>query len=390
MDTATQALLGAVVGQAGFHHKLGRRALIYGAIGGVLPDLDIVAIATHGPFGEFVHHRGVTHALWFGVVVGPALGWSIWRIYRRLGRTAPGEPGDPALLHSWMGLMLLALLTHPLIDVFTTYGTQLLAPFSRHRTALNAVGIVDLVYSGILIAALATGFFLRKHSERVRAVAATALLLSWSYMGYGWWLNERAQEQLRAEFAQRGYPNARVRAYPTLLLPYLRRAVVRTEAEIWVGLYTPLAGGASHWQTFRPSDPHPLIDRLEQTPEGRIFDWFAMQETTARVIPMPSGTAVEIDDLRYGFPGNPERGMWGIRGHFDEHGQLTGPVQRIQSARPRHISFDRLWRAMLGDPTALGTSRPSRDRPLAPQPTSEASGLSGAILNISNRDFSAD
>jgi inner membrane protein len=60
VDTATQALLGAVVGQAGFSHKLGRRALGWGALGGLLPDLDVLANLTHGPFGEFLHHRGLS------------------------------------------------------------------------------------------------------------------------------------------------------------------------------------------------------------------------------------------------------------------------------------------------------------------------------------------
>ena len=353
MDTATQALLGAVVGQAAFSHKLGGRALVFGAIGGVLPDLDVIAIATHGPFGEFLHHRGCTHALWFGPVVGPMLGWMIWRYYRWRGRTGPGEPGERAALSAWMGLLLFALLSHPLIDVFTSYGTQLLAPFSRHRTALNAVGILDIVYSGILIAALVAGRVLRKRPDRMRAVAWAALILSWSYLGYGWWLNQQAQEALRAEFTERGYPQAEVRTYPTLLLPYLRRAVVRLDGEIWVGLYTPLAGGVSRWHRFRPPLPDPLIERLEGTPEGQIFDWFAMQETTARIIPTAAGTRVEIDDLRYGFPGDPERGMWGIRGDFDRSGNLIGPVQRIRYGGTRPLSLETFWRATLGDPAAL-------------------------------------
>ena len=113
MDTATQALLGAVVGQATFSHRLGGRAMAFGAVGGLLPVLDVVAMVTHGPFGEFVHHRGFTHALWFGPVAGPVFGWATWRYYRWRGKTAPGQPGDRKLLPAWMGLFILAILTHP-------------------------------------------------------------------------------------------------------------------------------------------------------------------------------------------------------------------------------------------------------------------------------------
>ena len=353
MDTATQALLGAVVGQATFSHKLGGRALVFGALGGLLPDLDVLAVATHGPFGEFVHHRGFTHSLWFGPVIGPPLGWLIWRYYRWRGQTKPGQPGDPKVLSAWMGLMILAVLTHPLIDIFTAYGTQLLAPFSNHRTALNAVGIIDFIYSGLLVLGLGVGFFLRKQPTPRRIVAWAALILSWSYMGYGYLLNEQAQDTLEAEFRVQGHSDVLVRTYPTLLLPYLRRAVERTGDEIWVGLYTPLGGGASHGERFKVSPPHPLVDQLKSTPEGQIFEWFALGQTHARLIPTPYGTAVEIDDLRYGFPGRPERGMWGIRGGYNRTGELVEPVRRIRSGGPRILSLDALWRAMWGSPEIL-------------------------------------
>ena len=96
-----------------------------------------------------------------------------------------------------------------------------------------------------------------------------------------------------------------------------------------------------------------MVGRLQATREGQIFEWFAMNETTARVIPLETGTRVEIDDLRYGFPGRPERGMWGIRGEFDLDGNLVGPVQRIQSGGPRNLSFENFWNATFGDPAAL-------------------------------------
>ena len=43
MDTVTQMLLGAVVAQAGFRRRLGRRAIVAGAVLAAVPDFDIVA-----------------------------------------------------------------------------------------------------------------------------------------------------------------------------------------------------------------------------------------------------------------------------------------------------------------------------------------------------------
>jgi inner membrane protein len=348
LDTATQALLGAVVGQAGFSHKLGRRALAFGAIGGLLPDLDVIVMATHGPFAEFVYHRGSTHALWFGPVVGPLLGWAIWNFYRWRGRDGPGEPGALAMRSTWMGLMTLALFTHPLIDIFTCYGTQLFAPFSRQRYALDAVGIIDITYSGLLLVGLVAGCLLRRRQGLARAVAFGALALSWSYMGYATWLNQRAEAEITRALAEAGQPAQAVHSYPTLLQPYLRRFVARADGEVWVGSYTPLGGGATQWDRFEDADSHPLVARLKQTPRGQIFERFAMEETTARVASGESGTTVEIDDLRYGLPIDPRRGMWGIRGFFDASGQLVGPVVRTRHVTGSRNDLERLWRGMWG------------------------------------------
>ena len=158
MDPLTQGLLGAACGQAVYGRALGRRAVIWGAAIGMSPDLDVVLNAT-GPMGEWLWHRGFTHALWFGPLLGPLPGWLLWRW--KGGR-----------LRDWIGLAILALFTHPLLDVWTTYGTQLLAPFSRHRFALDAVGIIDPAYTLVLGAAVVAGRWRGWGSRTARGATA--------------------------------------------------------------------------------------------------------------------------------------------------------------------------------------------------------------------------
>ena len=194
-----------------------------------------------------------------------------------------------------MGLFVLALFTHPLIDIFTVYGTQLFAPFSLTRVAWNALAIIDPFYSGILVAGLAAGLAWRRRPPRVRAAGFAALGLSWSYMFYGVWLNDRAESDVRAALVAEGRTGVSVRAYPTILQPYLRRVVAHDGDEVLVGLYTPFRPGEPVLQAFREPD-HPLIDALARTPEGSLFVWFAMGEVTARVREGRERFVVEIDD----------------------------------------------------------------------------------------------
>ena len=82
MDSLTQAVLGGAVGHAVAGKTLGRRAAAWGAVAGTLPDLDVLTYPFLDTAGQLLIHRGVTHGLAFGLVVGPVLGWLGWRFAR--------------------------------------------------------------------------------------------------------------------------------------------------------------------------------------------------------------------------------------------------------------------------------------------------------------------
>ncbi len=345
MDTPTQIVLGAAVGQALYSHRLGRRAVGWGALAGLLPDLDMVVSASLGPWGEYYCHRGPTHSLFFGLVVGPLLGYGVWRWTRR-----KSGPEDPSPLNAWIGLFLAAILTHPLLDIFTAYGTQLLWPLTHHRFALNGIGIIDPAYTGLLLAALITGWRKRRALRAGRRAAIAALALTTTYLLLGYGMNLRAEAVVRRHLEAEGVRDARIRCYPTLLQLVLRRVVVRRHGEIRIGTYTFLDPDTIAWRRFTP-ETHPLADTVLETPLGQAFRWFSMGQVTARVSRDPKGFLVEIDDLRYGYPiGPPDRGLWGIKARFDSSGTRVGEVQRFRRPPPVDIGtlVKALWQDVVG------------------------------------------
>jgi inner membrane protein len=323
----THGLLGACLGQAFFGRKLGRRALVVGALAEMLPDVDGV-LTVGSPVAEFVWHRSFTHALWFGPVVGPALAWALWR---RTGRAA-------GTLGSWVALVVLAILTHPLLDLCTTYGTQLLHPFSTRRFTLDAVAIVDPAYSLVIAAALLVGWRWGWTSRESRLAGACALALSTGYLFYGYSLNENLKAKVREDLGREGIASARVEAYPTLLQLFLRRVVVRAGSEVRVGFVSQWMQKGSYESFHEPQDP--LIAVARSTPEGRTFEWFATGQTVGRVRSSDDdgGSIVEIDDLRFGFPERPRQGLWGLRFRFDSSGRLVPPVERFNRPLPAPVT----------------------------------------------------
>lgn len=329
MDSFTQLVLGAAVGQAVAHRRLGGQALALGAIGGVLPDLDVMASWWSGPFAEWQSHRGVTHSLFFGPVVGPLLGWGLWRAYRRW-RPRSVCAGDDAL-GPMIAVLILAIVTHPLLDLFTIYGTQLLAPFSEARFAVPAVAIIDPFYTVPLLIAAVIGMTARARRWAV-AAAAVALTLSSVYLFYAWDQNQRAEAEARRQLAGDGLRHADVRAYTTIFQPWLRRLVVHEENGVRVGFLSTWAPTPIAWTCLRRSD-HPAVDRATATPEAQILNRFASGQVWPSVHRDDHGrVVVRLTDLRYGVPGPTIAGWWGVDIAFAAGGEI---VQAARIALPR-------------------------------------------------------
>ncbi len=348
MDTITQALLGAACGNACARHKLGKRAAFWGAIGGALPDLD-TASALGGPWVSMVHHRGVTHALWFGPVVGSLIGWLLWKRFARLRARDPDHEnaalGSEDKRRWWMLLLAVAILSHPLLDLFTTYGTQLLAPFSRERFAVNAIGIIDPLYSVPLAVVLLWG---RRAKEQLRdgkkmRAARVGLVATTAYLFYGLWLNHRAEELARASLAEQGI-TATVRAYPRVLQIFQRRLFARDGDVLYSGQVSMFAPRPIVWHRFVAASG-PLVDATRATREGQLFEWFAVGQTAARVERRGDVDVVEIDDMRYLSAETPELSMWAIRAEFKD-GELLAPIVRFRRpiAGGTSAALSRMWR----------------------------------------------
>ena len=141
MDPFSQAALGAVVAQASAQHKLGFRVVAAGAMAGAMPDIDVFFAEDY--FHNLQIHRGITHSLFFAPVMGPILGYLIYKYECHRSNDLINKER----MRYWMLAMFLALLSHPLLDVLTPYGTQLLLPFSDQRFALFAMPIIDPLYT---------------------------------------------------------------------------------------------------------------------------------------------------------------------------------------------------------------------------------------------------
>ncbi|PZQ27812.1 MAG: hypothetical protein DI562_12805, partial [Stenotrophomonas acidaminiphila] len=176
MDSLSQIVLGgavaAIIAPAG--HR--RAALLAGAALGTLPDLDSLPIAlfSDNPVTLMTVHRSFSHSLF----VLPLVGWLVWWLFKRFGNGRVAA--SPA---RWFWAIQLALITHPLLDAFTVYGTQLWWPLMPAPTMWSSVFIIDPLYTVWLLVACIAAWFLRERVAAQRALAV-GLVLSTAYLGW--------------------------------------------------------------------------------------------------------------------------------------------------------------------------------------------------------------
>lgn len=219
MDSLSQIVLGAAVAAviAPAHHR--RAALLAGAALGTLPDLDSLPLGlfTDDPIALMTMHRSFSHSLF----VLPLVGWLIWWLYRRRGTRVAEAPTR------WFWAIQLALVTHPLLDAFTVYGTQLLWPLSVAPAMWSSVFIIDPGYTLWLLFACTTAWFSREKAVAHAALIA-GLALSSAYLGWSLWAKHTVEQEADRALEAMGLTGAPYFSVPMPFNTLLWRVVAMT------------------------------------------------------------------------------------------------------------------------------------------------------------------
>ncbi len=261
MDSVSQLALGAAVSVA----VMGRRtavwkAALWGGIAGTLPDLD--AFIDHGDaVMNMVLHRAASHGLFWLALAAPLLGWCVARVH-----------GEGTLWRRWALAMGWALLTHPLLDTMTVYGTQLLQPFSDYPYGVGSIFIIDPLYTLPLLAGLAVALA-RRETRGLRA-NAWGLALSTAYLAWSALAQAHVQAVVDETLAASGRPAQRVLVTPSPFNTVLWRVVVMREDGYEEGFYSLMdARRQVRFEAFA-SDPG-LYRSLQDLPSVRRIAAFS-------------------------------------------------------------------------------------------------------------------
>lgn len=319
MDPITQGALGA---SAALGFRLRKQmtktevalTATAGWIGGMAPDLDVLIRSSSDPLLAVEFHRHFTHSLFFIPVGGTIVGLFVMSMLFLKRRWGPSVTSDR--FWSWPILIaaLIGYATHGLLDACTSYGTQLLWPFSSLRVAWNNVGIIDPVPTLLWIVSIVFAFRLPKMVRPVRKVQVL-FALGIVYLSIGVLQRERASALQAKLIEDRGLTveavDRRV-VKPTVLQIFLWRSIYQHEGRYFTdGIYVGLTD-----HRFYPGESVAVLSRPSKEPTTRFekdlkrFDWFS-DGWLAEMPNSPEGPS-RIGDMRYAFLPQEIRPLWGI------------------------------------------------------------------------------
>jgi inner membrane protein len=286
MDSVTQVTLGAAVGEAVAGKEAGNKAPLWGAVFGLLPDLDVLANPFLTEAQALTFHRSLSHSFVFIAVVTLAAAYGLRRLH-----TDP-----PVSKRLWAGLVAAVLLTHVGLDCLTTYGTQVFWPFSDYPVIYGTIFIIDPLYTLPLALGLLVSLRWTAAAPARRWANYVGLTLSSTYLLLTV-VNKQYINHVFATALEQEAPNyERVFTAPTPFNNLLWQGIAETDDGFYVGLYSLLDSDRSiefryvpkRHDLLGPAADHPVVQRLRHFSRG----YYIVRRS-------PDGDLL-ISDLRFG------------------------------------------------------------------------------------------
>lgn len=282
MDSLTQIVLGAAVGDVVAGKKAGNKALLWGAVGGTIPDLDVFLNLIFDEPLSLLLHRGFSHSVFFAFLIAPLLGYL-------LGRS------DKALSSKeWTKVFFWSIFTHPLLDIFTGYGTGLFVPLWDNRIQLDTIFIIDPVFTLPLLIAFVWLLVKGRPFDRRIKISRTALIISTSYLLLTVMIKLWVVAQVKQEMNQQQIEARKKLIAPAAFTTFLWSVIIEEGDHFLVGYYSLFDKKPISFREI-PSN-HELLQAIDGYEETKMLVKF----TKGFFVLKKNGANFILNDLRFG------------------------------------------------------------------------------------------
>jgi inner membrane protein len=263
-----------------------------------MPDIDV--FFGNAPWDPLAIHRGFTHGIVGGVLLmPPILAGLLWLLDRwQVGHDKQFKSGLPMRVGWLLALSYLGALTHPLLDLLTTYSVQLLSPFSNLWFHADGVFIIDIWLW--LLLAISIGVSKRREAKGLEwkrlPQAAIGILLA--YIAANLLITNRADAAVRQWAGDRTVDAIFASPLPGM---FWQRDLVWREGDCYRRSHFDPLGGFGPVSECQPTNmDDPIVrEAIRRDPALRKFlKWSILPQAEAER--GRCSARVAIGDARYG------------------------------------------------------------------------------------------
>jgi len=304
MDSLTQITLGAAVGELVLGKKLGNRAMLWGGIAGTIPDLDVIGNQWMSPVEALAFHRGISHSIFFAVLFPLLLAWLVSKYYERDRFTLKINSGliEKPTYQEWYLLFFLGMFTHAILDCFTSYGTQLFAPFTNYKVVLGNIAVADFFYTLPFIFCLVMAMrFGRKNLKR-KMWTWLGVGISSAYMIFTLFNKLHVTNVMQQTIKTDNIEAERFILNPGLLSNFMWSGTIETTDGFYHGTYSIFDKEPFFKLNQVPKQRHLIADAKPDDQTINTIKWFC---DDYHICLIREDGQLQINDFRYGnFGGN--------------------------------------------------------------------------------------
>jgi inner membrane protein len=336
LDSLTQIVLGASVGEVVLGKKVGNKAILWGAIAGTLPDLDVLLRYFTDEISSTQMHRGFSHSIVFAVLIAPLLGWIAKKIHFKLKEVS---------FKDWTKLFFWTTVTHPLLDAHTTWGTQFFWPFN-YRLAYQNIFVVDPLYTLPFLMFLIIVMTLKKDNPKRSkfntiglSVSSTYLLLTLIFKWISFQEFKEGLENQEIEYVE-------IDTKPSPLNSILWSSLIETDKGYRTAYYSLFDKQEITYSKEFLKNHHLLEPYLEQKVIKQLIDisagWYRIEEKNGKLL---------FWDLRFGQMGmdvNNASFLWYYELNIEENGNVSA-IKRQPEIKNFKLVFKELFNRITGN-----------------------------------------
>ena len=288
MDSVTQLVLGAAVGEAVIGRQVGRKAMLWGALAGTLPDLDVF-IHMGDAVRDFTYHRSFSHSLFVLALITPLMVWLVNRMH----------PSNRQYAYRWALMFYLVFATHVLLDSFTVYGTQILWPFSNTPMTWSTIFIIDPAYTLPLIIGVVAALAFNRSSGRGHWINHLGLILSTLYLSWTLVAKTMVESHIEQALQRQQVDYEALLTVPAPFNSLLWRAVIMDDQGYYEAFYS-LLDQKDHLHLEHYESRQELLTGLQDHWSVQRLQWFSKGFYGVGL----QGNEIIIRDLRMGVEPN--------------------------------------------------------------------------------------